>query len=92
MIQHRYVVHRTRRVRDLLRRKKFVAAKRMPGGREIEIGKAETRRRALEQARYAARPNGSPTAGGSYTPGYTPGSEGGGGSWGANRLQDVLLQ
>lgn len=74
------VVRPTRRARDLLRRQKFVAVKRFPGGREIVIGNAETRRRALEKARYANRPNGSPTAGaGSYTPGYVPGSVGGGG-------------
>lgn len=79
MIQHRYVVHRTRRVRDLLRRKKFVAAIRFPGGREIRLGAAETARRAGKIALNAARPTGSPTAGGTYSPGYIPGSEGSGG-------------
>lgn len=81
MIQTRYVVRPTRRVRDIVRRKRFVAVRRFPGGREIELAKAETRRRALIEARNAAAPSGSPTAGGNYVPEYRPGSAGGGGGW-----------
>lgn len=81
MIQTRYAVRPTRRIRDLIRRKRFVGVRRFPGGREIEIVKAETRRRALLEVRNAARPTGSPTAGGSYSSGYVPGSSGNGGAW-----------
>lgn len=73
---YKIAVRRTRQVRDLLRRRKFEAVKLSPGGSEIALGKAETRRRALRIARNAGRPNGSPTAGGNYRPGYEPGSEG----------------
>lgn len=94
MIRTRYVVRRTRRVRDVLRRKKFIAVRRFPGGREIEIAKAETRRRAVDLARVAARPNGSPTSGGAYEPGYEPGSLGAGGGWRdpGNNDNSVLIQ
>lgn len=76
---YRIAVRPTRRVRDLIRRKKFAAVKRSPGGREIALGKAETRRRAVDIAQNANRPSGSPTAGGNFVLGYRPGSEGSGG-------------
>lgn len=78
MILTRVIVTPTRRVRDLLRNKRFKAVRRFPGGREIELGSAATRARATKIAETATRPNGSPTAGGvDYTPGYAPGSNDG---------------
>lgn len=74
MIQTRIVVYPTRRVRDLLRRQRFRVVRRFPGGREIDLGTAENRERAVKVALAEARPGGSPTApGGVYVPGYAAG-------------------
>lgn len=92
MISYRFAVERTRRVRDLLFRKKFVAVKESPGGRQTRLGAAETRNRARRIAQNAARPNGSPTAGGAYTPGYEPGSEGSGGIGSGGTLEQNIRE
>lgn len=74
-------VRRTRRVADLIRGKNFAVVKRFPGGREIKLGTAKTRQRARKIAQYANRPNGSPTAGGTYVEGYDATAVAGAGAW-----------
>lgn len=74
-------VHRTRRVRDLIRGERFAVSKRFPGGREFTIAKEKTRQRAMKKALYANRPNGSPTAGGTYVEDYDATSVGNAGYW-----------
>lgn len=55
MIQTRIVIRPTRNVRDIYRRRKYKVVARFPGGREIDLGHAETRQRAFKQARTAVR-------------------------------------
>lgn len=66
------IVRPVRRVRDLIRGKRFVVATRFPGGREIERAAVETRQRAFKKALQVNRPQTSPTAGGTnYDPDAT---------------------
>lgn len=84
------IVRPTRRVRDVIRGNKFVALKRTPGGREVPLGKAKTRPRAVKIARYANRPNGSPTAGGTYEEGYEN-DVGNAGTWKFDKDDEMVI-
>jgi hypothetical protein len=86
MIQTRIVVRPTRSVRDIYRGRKYRVVARFPGGREIDKGFAETRRRAFVKARVANTPQTSPTAG---APNFAP--DGGYSYWKRFGENDIIV-
>lgn len=71
MIQTRTVIKKSRHVRDIYMNRRYRVVAVFPGGREIEVAKAQTRQRAFRAAiEKANRVQTSPTAGGlNFDPG-----------------------